>query len=267
MYTLINHRVFHLIIANTLIGLILFSVSFNENSDNFIKELVRLQLNIHTISLITFFSVSAFYKKLQQQSPVKRFFYSWPVGILSSFLAIIPITLMHMLLDGSGLNDLLRQMSLSKTFFPVFLLSSIYMIVTFRIDYLAAERDSLQVTVNSIKDGKNAASTIIMKQNGTTYKIQTDKIVYISSHGHWTVLHGEEKDFQSKVPVKELEMKLSSSGFVRVHKSYIAAVKFISHIKYSKGGSYTVFLSDNEDTSLPVGRKYIHELRNLIGNN
>ena len=97
------------------------------------------------------------------------------------------------------------------------------------------------------------------------YLMPHKDIIYISSHKKHVIIHTTEKDYESLLLLKDLEQKIPQEIFCRMHKQFIVNLYYISHIQYFVGGRYTVFLKDDEETSLPIGRKYLPPLKMKLG--
>jgi DNA-binding LytR/AlgR family response regulator len=60
-----------------------------------------------------------------------------------------------------------------------------------------------------------------------------------------------------------LEEKLDKLSFVRIHRSAIVNIKYISEMVKWFGGKYKVRLKDKQQTELVVSRGYVDRIRNL----
>jgi len=98
-----------------------------------------------------------------------------------------------------------------------------------------------------------------------TYLLPYLEIVYLSAHNKSTVIHSIDKEYSSFRLLKEFEEDLPNSLFVRIHKSYLVNVTFVSNIRYDKGGAYLIQLKNEDETMLPVGRTYAPVLKVKLG--
>jgi DNA-binding LytR/AlgR family response regulator len=106
---------------------------------------------------------------------------------------------------------------------------------------------------------------LAVKEEHKHFILNFEKIIYISSHGNYAILHTIDKDHTIASSLKSLEKQLQDSKFIRIHRQYIINLDFLSHITYIPGGTYMAFLNDDDDTSLPVGRKYNAALKSVMG--
>ncbi|OBS11388.1 DNA-binding response regulator [Elizabethkingia miricola] len=94
---------------------------------------------------------------------------------------------------------------------------------------------------------------IILKVDGNVVKISYNEIIYIQSWGNYVKVFTANSYFLSPATTAETEQKLDKKLFMRIHKSYIVALKHISKIS---GGQVEL------DTGLvlPIGNTYRREL-------
>jgi len=123
--------------------------------------------------------------------------------------------------------------------------------------------------VQAIQDNRSNLQSpldigLSIKENENHYILSYDDIVYISSHARHTVIHTDDKCFEIANLLKDIESKLPDQNFIRIHKQFIVNLKYISHFQYMVGGQYEIYLKDEDETSLPVGRKYANLLKDKL---
>lgn len=106
---------------------------------------------------------------------------------------------------------------------------------------------------------------LIFTESGKHFSIPFDKVIYFSSSGKRSVIHCVDRDYETAMLLKEIQEDLPEKKFHRIHKQHIVNLDFISGIKYEKSGYYTVFLSDEDETSLPVGRHSVEKIKGYLG--
>ena len=99
------------------------------------------------------------------------------------------------------------------------------------------------------------------RENRKNYLISHQDIIYVSSQGKRSVIHTEERDFETSQLMKEIEGKLPEDSFIRVHKQYMVNRDYISHVQHDIGGMYQLMLRDEDDNKLPVGRTYLSDVK------
>ena len=95
------------------------------------------------------------------------------------------------------------------------------------------------------------------------YKLELEKIRYFASFQNKTVLYTLNKEYEISKLLKELESELPNQ-FLRIHKGYLLNLNKLSHIEYAAGGSYLAYLKGDESFTLPVGRKYATNLKQVL---
>lgn len=90
---------------------------------------------------------------------------------------------------------------------------------------------------------------IVIKVENEIVKLEFHSIHYTQSYGNYVKFFTADKMYLSQITTQEVENKLSSELFVRIHKSYLVALKEISKIA---GGE--LFLKNG--TILPIGKFY-----------
>ncbi len=87
-------------------------------------------------------------------------------------------------------------------------------------------------------------------------KVKHEDILFLESDDNYTFIHTTTSRHIVYLPLKELLSKLPPN-FVRVHRSYIINLKYITGMKANE-----LFISDI--TSIPVGRSYKQSLKNRL---
>jgi len=78
-------------------------------------------------------------------------------------------------------------------------------------------------------------------------------------------LRTKEGDFQLSMTLAELEELLDPELFLRVHRQYIVNTEAIAKVIPWFHGSYVLNLKDGAGTEIPVSRKHIPEVRQVLG--
>jgi len=82
--------------------------------------------------------------------------------------------------------------------------------------------------------------------------------MWIRSDGNYLELYCREgKKHLIRSPLKDFLNKLPPDLFLQVHKSYAVNIKHIDAIEYT--------MISVENKSIPVGRKFIDEIRKTLG--
>ncbi|MFD1934265.1 MULTISPECIES: LytR/AlgR family response regulator transcription factor [Nonomuraea] len=104
------------------------------------------------------------------------------------------------------------------------------------------------------------SDTIPVELGGVTRFVSTADVVYVEAQGDYARLHTSTGSHLVRIPLATLEERWASSGFVRVHRSHLVAVKHIEEL-HIDSGRCTVRVGDTE---IPVSRRHTRELRDLL---
>ena len=89
---------------------------------------------------------------------------------------------------------------------------------------------------------------ILVRGNRKIFKIAIDQITVIESVKDYVQIFTADKSFVVKQLISELEEKLPSEQFIRIHRSYIVALRYID--------SFTASTVEIGTRELPIGRMY-----------
>ncbi len=103
---------------------------------------------------------------------------------------------------------------------------------------------------NKAQTNNREAEYFFLTADYSQIKIMFDDIVWIEGVRDYVKIHLKStgKPLLFRVSLKSLESQLPSSGFIRIHKSYIVAIAAITSIRKS-----SVFIKDME---LPIGESF-----------
>ena len=111
---------------------------------------------------------------------------------------------------------------------------------------------------------KNTEQGISIRENGNEFFVPFANILYLSAHGKITIVHTKKREYKVSRLLGEMAEMLPEKKFYRNHKSFMVNLNAIAQLKYFIGGSYTVLLNDEEETSLPLSRSARTELKKRI---
>ncbi len=95
---------------------------------------------------------------------------------------------------------------------------------------------------------------IVVKADYKLYKINLDDLLYIEGQHEYVTFHTKQRRITALFALKDLEERLPSDRFVRVHKSFIVSFKYIQDLDKAH---VTV-----ADERIPVGSSYRNDLLN-----
>lgn len=92
--------------------------------------------------------------------------------------------------------------------------------------------------------------------------VDLKEVLWIEAEGDYSILHTEDEEYTCSTGIGDLEEKLESSRFFRVHRSSMVAVDAIDHLTSDGSGGYIARLGDG--TRVRVSRSYSDKIRELI---
>ncbi len=108
-------------------------------------------------------------------------------------------------------------------------------------------------------------SGILVSDGESRYLIPHSDIIYISANDRKSIIHTEKRDYDVSRMISELDERLPQETFLRIHRGTVVNLNFVAEMQYLLGGRYQLFLKDEDETSLTVGRTYVPELKKRLG--
>ncbi len=99
-------------------------------------------------------------------------------------------------------------------------------------------------------------NNFFIKGDKKVIQIHTDKILFIEAAGNYTKIILSEENVLTHQRISALEKMLPASDFIRVHKSFIVAIDWISLIE----GNRIVIGKHN----IPIGQTYKNNVKRLL---
>jgi len=95
-----------------------------------------------------------------------------------------------------------------------------------------------------------AKEFIYVKSNSKLVKVQNDNILFIEALKDYVIIHTAEERFTIHSTMKDIEKKLPSEVFMRVHRSFILNLKKIKSIESS------IVILEQTNKKVPIGGSY-----------
>ena len=109
--------------------------------------------------------------------------------------------------------------------------------------------------------GGDHPDRIAVETGGRTRMVERDAIRFVEASGDYVRLHTDDGAFLVRVPISSLEESWRDSGFVRVHRRYLIAVRHVTELRTRNGGGYDLVVAGQE---IPVSRRHARELRDRL---
>lgn len=118
-----------------------------------------------------------------------------------------------------------------------------------------------QLSEDDGEDGKS--STITVDQGGLSRMIRLDEIRYVQAQGDYARLYTAESSYLVRVPLTDLQQQWSQLDFVRIHRSYLVSMDYVTSVKLSASRANVTV----DETQLPVSRRHLPALRSMLESN
>jgi len=144
------------------------------------------------------------------------------------------------------------------------------------IDYLLkpVQPERLADTVNRLVQARSSTrsvdiapipaspghDTIPVEIGGVVRFIRQAEVKFVEAEGDYVRLHTAEGRFLVRTTVSALEADWAADGFIRIHRSYLVAVRYIEELQMG-GGQMTVVV---DGQSLPVSRRQCRQVRDVL---
>lgn len=106
---------------------------------------------------------------------------------------------------------------------------------------------------------------IPVEKAGKKLLLKTEDICYVMAKDDYSYLHTDRERFLSTVSLAQLDSKLESMGFFRVHRRYLVNLARVKEIVPMYGGTLLLTLTDAAGTQIPVSRRRVPALKRVLG--
>jgi two-component system LytT family response regulator len=133
------------------------------------------------------------------------------------------------------------------------------------LDRVSKSSDDMERIVRVLQQSKETEgypTRIFVRVGRKIVSVQVGDIVWIEAEGDYTRLHTDNGTHLCNLAMNILEEKLSPSGFLRVHRSYMIAKDFVEHLTGDGEGGFIAVLKNK--TRVKVSRTYAAKIRDVI---
>lgn len=117
------------------------------------------------------------------------------------------------------------------------------------------ERDLLY---SIIENKETSMGFIFVKSNSRLVKLKTEDIYYIEALKDYVVIHTVDTRFTIHSTMKDIEIKMRTAEFIRVHRSFIVRLDKIASIEFPN------LTLENDKKVIPIGGSYRDDLNSRI---
>ncbi|MFT9848586.1 LytR/AlgR family response regulator transcription factor [Aneurinibacillus sp. REN35] len=120
-------------------------------------------------------------------------------------------------------------------------------------------------TIGPVARSFSAYTRIPVEKATSVAFVNIEEIVYASAEGRTARIFTKHENYVTSFSLQDLEKKLPSDRFYRIHRTYIVNLhRIIEFIPWFKG-AVQVRIDDEEETVLPVSRTLVKELKIRLG--
>jgi len=122
--------------------------------------------------------------------------------------------------------------------------------------------EQLQSLLNSLQTNQAEPQRFWIKESGSLKPVKHEEINWIEAMDDYVGLHVGKTTHLVNQTMRELESKLDSNKFMRIHRSSIVNLDRIKEVRPFGDGSYQVILKDG--TKLSLSRSQAKKLKGLV---
>lgn len=104
---------------------------------------------------------------------------------------------------------------------------------------------------------------VVVKDGSTIQIIPTSDILYFEAYDDYVKVHTKERYHLKKKTLSYYEQTLSQKDFLRIHRSFIINVNYLTKISSFEKNSYKATLTNQ--AQIPISRNSYAELKELLG--
>lgn len=115
--------------------------------------------------------------------------------------------------------------------------------------------------VIELRDTFGRCSKIPLYRGESIIPTAPERIIFIQSIEGELFAHAVDGRYRTRSTLNELEQKLSTSGFIRPHRSFLVNSNHIFEVLPWFNGSYKLIMADSKRTEVPVSRYNIKDFK------
>ena len=100
----------------------------------------------------------------------------------------------------------------------------------------------------------NRSGRILVRAGANVHILKPDEIAWVEAEGDYVTLHTIEKSYLLRESLRNMEARLGTHGFQRIHRSCLVSIRRIRELLANESGDYDAVLDNG--TRLKVGRRY-----------
>jgi DNA-binding LytR/AlgR family response regulator len=107
---------------------------------------------------------------------------------------------------------------------------------------------------------------IPVELGGVTTLVHRSSVSWVEADGDYARLHTSAGSHLVRIPLSALESRWENAGFLRVHRSYLVALRLVTGLRTAGTGTVVCLRADGNAAAveLPVSRRQVRELKQRL---
>lgn len=112
----------------------------------------------------------------------------------------------------------------------------------------------------------DSSEVIPVELGGVTTLVHRSSVSWVEADGDYARLHTSAGSHLVRIPLSALESRWEDAGFLRVHRSYLVALRLVTGLRTVGNGIVVCLRADGSATAveLPVSRRQVRELKQRL---
>ncbi|WP_328411473.1 LytR/AlgR family response regulator transcription factor [Nocardia sp. NBC_00403] len=129
---------------------------------------------------------------------------------------------------------------------------------------IAAARSTPALVTEQPRADPNAV--IPVELGGVTTLVNRSSVSWVEADGDYARLHTSAGSHLVRIPLTALESRWENAGFLRVHRSYLVALRLVTGLRTVGTGTVVCLRADGNAAAveLPVSRRQVRELKQRL---
>jgi DNA-binding LytR/AlgR family response regulator len=106
---------------------------------------------------------------------------------------------------------------------------------------------------------------LAVNQDGRMMLVPYNQIVFVEAFEDYSYVHTANQKFLTSYRLKHLEERLKPHRFFRVHRKYLVNLDMVTEIASLPGSNFMLRTAGRTRIELPIGRRRIVELKQILG--
>ena len=128
----------------------------------------------------------------------------------------------------------------------------------------SVDNDSTTIQINELPNKQpDEKLRVVVKDGSTIQIIPTSDVLYFEAYDDYVKVHTSNKYYLKKKTLNYYEQTLNSNDFLRIHRSFIINVNYLTKIDSFEQNSYRATMTNQ--SQVPISRNSYSDLKNALG--